>query len=128
MFQGIKHLISLPAESEKINKLTTREASCCGEALRVDYRVQESPAVMIFNELQTLSPEGGGSYSVSRCVRTWIKFTPEYPFKLYSKSFKSDIESFSKGLPDVKITQCELVITITLIYNKRSFTSLEPNL
>ena len=27
-------------------------------------------------------PGGGGSYSVSRCVRTWIKLTPEYPFKL----------------------------------------------
>ena len=23
----------------------------------------------------------GGSYSVSRCVKPWIKFTPEYPFK-----------------------------------------------
>ena len=23
----------------------------------------------------------GGSYSVSRCVRPWIKPTPEYPFK-----------------------------------------------
>ena len=24
----------------------------------------------------------GGSYLVSRCVRTWIKLTPEYPFKV----------------------------------------------
>ena len=24
----------------------------------------------------------GGSYSVSRCVRPWIKFTPVYPFNL----------------------------------------------
>ena len=24
----------------------------------------------------------GGSYSVSRCVRPWIKLTPEYPFKV----------------------------------------------
>ena len=25
----------------------------------------------------------GGSYSVSRCIRTWIKLTPEYPFNLH---------------------------------------------
>ena len=29
----------------------------------------------------------GGSYSVSRGVRTWIKFTPEYPFKVVNSSF-----------------------------------------
>ena len=27
---------------------------------------------------------GGGSYSVSRCVRPWIKLTPEYPFNMIS--------------------------------------------
>ena len=31
---------------------------------------------------QTLSLKGG-SYSVSWCVRTWIKLTPEYPFNFF---------------------------------------------
>ena len=28
----------------------------------------------------------GGSHSVSRCVRPWIKFTLEYPFKNFNIS------------------------------------------
>ena len=31
---------------------------CCGEALRVDYRVHQSPAVMIFTELQNSTALG----------------------------------------------------------------------
>ena len=31
-------------------------------------------------QLKVYSGAGGGSYSVSRCVRPWIKLTPEYPF------------------------------------------------
>ena len=27
----------------------------------------------------------GGSYLVSRCVRTWVKLAPEYPFKVFCR-------------------------------------------
>ena len=34
--------------------------------------------------LEKLDFSRGGSYSVSRCVRPWIKLKPEYPFKVNS--------------------------------------------
>ena len=37
----------------------------------------------------------GGSYSVSRCVRTWIKLTPEYPFKGTSITIHANINAIS---------------------------------
>ena len=46
---------------------------CCRAVVSEDAKATWASA------LQTLSLEGG-SYSVSRCVRTWIKFTLEYPF------------------------------------------------
>ena len=33
----------------------------------------------------------GGSYSVSRCVRPWIKLRPEYPFKTLNSSIAEDV-------------------------------------
>ena len=44
--------------------------------------VSEDAKTTLASGLQTLSLERE-SNTVSRCVRTWIKFTLEYPFKLF---------------------------------------------
>ena len=43
--------------------------------------ISEDAKTTLASSLQTLSLKGG-SNTVSQCVRPWIKFTPEYPFKL----------------------------------------------
>ena len=42
--------------------------------------ISEDAETMLASGLQTLSLERE-SNTVSRCVRPWIKLTPEYPFK-----------------------------------------------
>ena len=49
----------------------------------------------------------GGSYSVSRYVRPWIKFTPEYPFNLSANSFDIGL-----GLTQSKWTAMAEVCTL----------------
>ena len=49
-------------------------------AYRCHAIVSEDAKTTLASGLQTLSLEGG-SYSVSRCVRTWIKFTLECPLR-----------------------------------------------